>query len=98
MVTGFLTSTNNLGALCRRHHRMKHQLPGLRLEQDDGAVFRWTTPAGRTYTVQYSDVLGPAQWRNLAIEPARTNARVITVLDPAVRPNRHYRMVTPAQP
>lgn len=30
---------------------MKHELPGLHVEQDDIAVFRWTTPTGRTYTV-----------------------------------------------
>lgn len=38
---------------------MKHQLPGLRVEQDDGSTFRWTTPSGRTYTVPPPD-LGPA--------------------------------------
>jgi hypothetical protein len=50
------TSADNLGALCRRHHRMKHELPGLHLEQDDGAGFRWTTPAGRTYSVPPPDL------------------------------------------
>jgi hypothetical protein len=50
------TSSDNLGALCRRHHRMKHQLEGLHVEQDDGAVFCWTTPTGRTYSVPPPDL------------------------------------------
>jgi hypothetical protein len=54
------TSADNLGALCRRHHRMKHELPGLRLQQDDGAAFHWTTPEGRTYSVPPPDLgVGP---------------------------------------
>jgi hypothetical protein len=44
------TSADNLGALCRRHHRLKHELPGTRLEQDDGS-FTWTMPTGRRYRV-----------------------------------------------
>jgi hypothetical protein len=62
------TSADNLGALCRRHHRMKHQLPGLKVEQDDGAVFRWTTPAGRTYSVPPPD-LGDDAESDLACAP-----------------------------
>ena len=45
------TSAANLGALCRRHHRLKHELPGARIEQDDG-TFTWTMPTGRRYVVR----------------------------------------------
>jgi Domain of unknown function (DUF222) len=38
----------NLGALCRRHHRLK-QHPGWTITQPQPGVFSWTTPAGRTY-------------------------------------------------
>ncbi len=39
----------NLGPLCRRHHRCK-QAPRWTLIQPTPGIFRWTTPAGRTYT------------------------------------------------
>lgn len=53
--------------------------------------------SNRTYTVQYNEALmGP--WSNLVIEPAKTNTRIVTVIDPAPRPNRYYRLVTPPQP
>jgi hypothetical protein len=42
------TSADNLGALCRTHHRLKHET-GWTLEQDQGN-FIWTSPTGRTYT------------------------------------------------
>jgi hypothetical protein len=38
----------DLGAVCRRDHRLK-QRPGWTLSQPEPGVFRWTTPAGRTY-------------------------------------------------
>jgi hypothetical protein len=41
----------NMGALCRRHHRLK-QLRGWDLVQPQPGTFRWVTPAGRTYAVQ----------------------------------------------
>ncbi len=54
--------------------------------------------SNRTYMVQYTESLSPAQWANLAIEPGKTNTRSVTVVDPAPRPRRFYRIVTPAQP
>lgn len=42
------TEEQNLGALCRRHHVLKHQAPWA-VEQLDGGVFAWTSPTGRTY-------------------------------------------------
>jgi hypothetical protein len=45
---GGLTCPCDLGAVCRRHHRLK-QRPGWTLTQPRPGVFSWTTPAGRTY-------------------------------------------------
>ena len=45
---GGLTCMCNLGGCCRTHHKLK-QRPGWSLEQPQPGVFRWTTPAGRTY-------------------------------------------------
>nr|MDQ2876672.1 HNH endonuclease [Actinomycetota bacterium] len=39
----------DLGAVCRRHHRLK-QHPGWTVTQPKPGMFCWTTPAGRTYT------------------------------------------------
>ncbi len=45
------TCACNLGGRCRTHHKIK-QLPGWKLEQTQAGTFRWTTPAGRTHTVE----------------------------------------------
>ena len=47
---GGLTCECNLGPYCRRHHRLKGT-GAWRLEQPRPGVFRWTTPAGLTYSV-----------------------------------------------
>jgi hypothetical protein len=44
------TAVNNLGALCRRHHRLKHELPGSSLVQTEDGTFTWTLPTGHHYT------------------------------------------------
>jgi hypothetical protein len=46
---GGLTCRCNLGSLCRTHHQLK-QHPGWLLEQTAPGAFRWTTPAGRTFS------------------------------------------------
>jgi len=47
---GGRTALDNLGVLCRHHHRAKHtDGAGWKLEQPTPGVFRWTSPAGRTY-------------------------------------------------
>jgi hypothetical protein len=63
-------------------------------------VARLTFPAAalKTYTLQYTDGLNPINWKTLDIEPARTNARTVTIVDPAAASTRQYRMATPAQP
>jgi hypothetical protein len=47
---GGRTCACNLGGGCRRDHQLK-QHPRWKLEQPLPGVFRWTTPAGRTYLV-----------------------------------------------
>jgi hypothetical protein len=44
------TSHDNLGPLCRRHHRMKSEA-GFRLRQTAPGVFEWLTPTGHQYVV-----------------------------------------------
>jgi hypothetical protein len=46
---GGATSSSNLGARCRTHHKIK-QLSGWKLEQSLAGAFAWTTPAGNSYT------------------------------------------------
>lgn len=43
------TSIDNLGALCRGHHTLKHH-GGWEVTQHDGGVYDWTSPTGRTHT------------------------------------------------
>ena len=54
--------------------------------------------SNRTYTVQFTDGLAPANWSKLADLVARTNTHPETVADPAARTNRFYRAVTPVRP
>ncbi len=42
---GGQTADANLAALCRRHHRLKHE-SGWRVVQEPGGVMRWSSPAG----------------------------------------------------
>jgi hypothetical protein len=48
---GGLTCLCNLGGDCRLHHKLK-QHRGWSVTQPVPGVFRWTTPAGRTYTTR----------------------------------------------
>jgi Domain of unknown function (DUF222) len=48
---GGRTCSCNLGGLCRFHHKIK-QHPRWRLTQPAPGTFIWTTPTGRSYTVQ----------------------------------------------
>lgn len=43
------TSMDNLGALCRGHHTLKHH-GGWEVTQHDSGVYEWTSPTGRTHT------------------------------------------------
>jgi len=42
------TEEENLAELCRRHHVLKHHSPW-HVEQLDGGLLEWTSPAGRVY-------------------------------------------------
>lgn len=46
---GGVTTRENTGVLCRRHHRLKHE-GGWQMEREGGRV-RWRSPAGRRYDV-----------------------------------------------
>ncbi|WP_232425364.1 HNH endonuclease [Pseudofrankia inefficax] len=46
---GGSTALDNLGVLCRHHHRAKHR-GGWTLDQPQPGVFVWTSPARRTFT------------------------------------------------
>jgi hypothetical protein len=48
------TSTDNLGKLTRRHHRIKTHAPGWQVEQLPGHRYLWTTPHGRVLLVDSS--------------------------------------------
>ena len=49
--TGGRTCLCNTGPKCRHDHRLK-QHPKWKVEQLPDGTFRWTTPAGRTYTTE----------------------------------------------
>ncbi len=48
---GGLTSPENLAALCKRHHRVKHEA-GWRLDRTTNGSYRWTSPLGHHYETQ----------------------------------------------
>jgi Domain of unknown function (DUF222) len=48
---GGLTCPCNIGGKCRQHHQLK-QHPRWAVKQPEPGTFRWTTPAGRTYTTR----------------------------------------------
>jgi hypothetical protein len=45
---GGSTSHDNLAALCRHHHRLKHE-GGWRIEQPAPGSLAWTSPSGHIY-------------------------------------------------
>ena len=49
--TGGRTCRCNTGPKCRHDHRLK-QHPRWKVDQLPDGTFRWTTPAGRTYTTE----------------------------------------------
>jgi hypothetical protein len=48
--SGGVTSAENMGLLCRRHHRMK-TTGGWKLESFEDGSCRWTSPVGKSFTV-----------------------------------------------
>lgn len=53
---GGATSAQNLGALCRRHHRLKTH-GGWQLESRSDGSCMWTSPEGKSYFVPARDIL-----------------------------------------
>jgi hypothetical protein len=51
------TSAENLGCLCRHHHKLKHEA-GWTLEYRNGAHI-WTTPTGHQYTREPEPIAQP---------------------------------------
>jgi hypothetical protein len=54
------TSHDNLGPLCRRHHRMKSEA-GFRLRQSAPGEFEWLTPTGHRYAVAPEPLSSPPE-------------------------------------
>jgi hypothetical protein len=54
--SGGATSADNLGALCRRHHRLKTH-GGWQLESKSDGACIWTSPTGKSYLVPARNVL-----------------------------------------
>jgi uncharacterized protein DUF222 len=48
------TTPDNLTALCRRHHRMKHGDNGWKVTHKSGVALEWTSPTGRKYETRPS--------------------------------------------
>ena len=61
------TDADNLGPLCRRHHRLKTD-GGYRLRQHRPGLFEWTTPTGHRYLVRP----GTAQNHRATTDPPDT--------------------------
>jgi len=71
----------------------------LRIDQGPGATtVSVAAVSNRTYTVQYTDVVGSGLWRRLGDIVARPNNRVESFTDSSGNTNRFYRVVLPRQP
>ncbi len=66
------TSAENLGCLCRHHHRLKHE-GGWSLEHRNGRHI-WTTPDGRQYIREPEPIAEPQPPPQPQLQPERHNA------------------------
>jgi hypothetical protein len=64
----------------------------------DATLIHFNAAAFLTYSVQYRDSLESGAWIKLADVQAAATSRLETVVDPEVRPQRYYRLVTPRLP
>lgn len=78
------TSHRNLGALCRRHHRVKHE-GGWTLTQPEPGRFMWTSRAGHSYEVEVEPFSEPRLSTMDRTAPVRSPAS-LSVYDPANDP------------
>ena len=63
-----------------------------------GATLQFEAATNRTYSVQFTDMLGTAPWSKLGDFPARTNGRVEVIIDRDWKTNRYYRVTSPRLP
>jgi hypothetical protein len=71
-------------------------ITGVAVTEDGGAILSFRTRAARTYSVEFTDALGAGDWTRLAEICAWPEDREETLHDPGFRPNRFYRLITPA--
>lgn len=55
---GGTTALDNLAALCRKHHRLKHEA-GWRVVHEGGGTLRWHSPTGRGYRTRPATSVWP---------------------------------------
>lgn len=72
------------------------QIDAVAVTQDGGAILSFRARAARTYTVEFTDALGTGDWSKLEDICAWPEDREESVHDPGFRPNRFYRLITPA--
>jgi hypothetical protein len=67
---------------------------------EDGmrATVRFQAVSNLTYTVEHTDFLGSGFWQKLEDMVATGTNGVLSARDPAHRPGRYYRLITPRQP
>jgi hypothetical protein len=69
-----------------------------RLEGGGPATISFRAVSNRSYTVQWSDTLGPLPWSKVGDLFPRVTNWPASITDPASNPGRFYRLVTPRQP
>jgi Domain of unknown function (DUF222) len=62
------TCDTNCHCLCKRHHRAKHEA-GWNIEVLGLGHYRWTSPSGRTYTVEPEPVVEPQRVKASPLPP-----------------------------
>ena len=80
------TEIDNLEHLCRKHHRLKHEV-GWQLEHHGGGRISWTSPVGRRYTTAPAREVraGPRAGRRAERGPDEPRARIGSDAGPPAR-------------
>lgn len=79
---GGATCDVNLAALCRHHHRLKHE-SGWRVTHETGGVMRWTSPGGHVLRTSPSDRSRRSAW-------VRASIHTVSPGRAPRRPNRNW--------
>ena len=84
------TEIDNLEHLCRKHHRLKHEVDW-RLEHHGGGRITWTSPVGRRYdTAPAREVRsGTPAGRRTELEPDQPRARISSDAGPPAHRSRY---------